>query len=600
MNRAGETTVFDRLALLAYLVLSWALLLPFSARIGSVLPGPRVDTWQNLWNYWWVRRAFLTGHTPFESPMLFHPYGADLSFHTLSLLNTAFAVPLGGILSPVTLLGLSLFLAFPIGAWGAYLLAKEVTGSAPGAFVAGIVYAFFPHHVDQIYSHLNLTSNQFLPFLLLFLVRFHRHGTWKNAIAAALFLALQSYGCMTYMMHGIFLAATVILAGVVRPPRGTGRAGWYAKTAGALVVFLLLTAPLLIPPLKGSFERGGFKYKRVRPALSASVETLLSPSVFHPLVGERVRNGNRAYDHLPRGGTAYLGFGMLVLAITGFVSRRRELWPYAAGGAACIILALGPALQIRIGEETGLPLPYMFFRQIPILRFLRVPNRFLVPASLLFAPLVAAGIAALLGGRKRRIVAVLLALLMMVEYLPAPVPVSAITPPPFTAMLAKRAGDGVVLDVPLFLGSQATIYMYYQTIHDRPIITGYVSIPPPGQGKILDEDPFFEWLADTGNAGGFRKAPEDDPLPELRRLGIGDVVLHKDFDSSFNRYAPPGMDWPKESDGGRWYWKYTTVTGSVPAARMKAFREELEKWLGAPYYEDERIALFAVDGRVSP
>ena len=593
MTDPRERSRFDGAVPFLYLALSWILLLPFTARIGRSLPGPRVDTFQTLWNYWWVGKALPEGHTPFFTGELFHPYGADLSYHTLSLLSTSSAALLGNIFSPVTLLGFSLFLAYPIGAWGTYLFTREVTGSRAGAFAAGFVFVFFPHHVDQIYSHLNLTSSHLLPFFLLFLIRLARRPSWKNVVLCALFLALQSYGCFTYMMHGIFFLGTVAVASLIKGGGGR-RQSLLLSFAATGFLFLLFTAPLLIAPLQSSSKRGGFQYKKVRPAHSASFETLVSPSVFHPIAGSRVAEGNRAYEHLPRGATAYLGFGMLVLSLIGMLADRKRMWPYAAGAVTFLIFAMGPHLQIRIGDEAGLPLPYALMQKIPLLRFLRVPNRFLIPASLCFAPLVAAGIGYLLRSGPGKVIASLLCALLFVEYLPAPLRTSFITPPPFTEKLAQRREAGAVLDVPHFLGSQASIYMYYQTLHGRPITSGYVSIPPPTQGMIREEAEALRWFCDVEKKREFSGAPEENPVPTLNRLGIGDIVMHKDFGGGENRYAPPGMEWPKESDGGNWYWKYTTVTGSVSVRRMRTYRNKLEEWLGAPYFEDDRIALFAV------
>lgn len=601
------TRRLERFVPLIYLALSFVMLLPFSARIGSALPGPRVDTFQNLWNFWWVKKAVTElGRAPFYTMDLLHPWGADLSFHTFSLANTIWAVPFGH-LSPVTLLGLTLFLAFPLAAWGMYLLTKELIDHRGAAFLAGFVYAFFPHHLDQIYSHLNLTSHQFLPFYLLALIRLVRAPSIKQVILASVFLAVQTYACWTYMMHALILGSLVVavLAGRRREtlPLLPSRLHIFAMYARHIGLFLILIAPILMPALAARGDTGGFKYKAIRPNHSASIETMTSPSVFHPVFGERVRAGNPDYEHLPRGATAYLGFAMLTLAALGLLMRgengftRFERRVFFAMGIGFLVLALGPKFQFSIGEETGIPLPYSILQQIPVLRFLRVPNRFLIPAILFLAPLVAAGFAALWrrGGLAPRAAVVALAAVLVFEYCPPPISTMPWGEPAWTDHLLARKHTGAVLDVPLFLGSQATIYMWYQTLHERPLVSGYVSIPPPTFGKIREQGEFFEWITEKGRDLRLGPPPDMDPRAQFADLGIGDIVLHKDFDANETRYAPPGMTWPEESDGGQWYWKYTTVTGSIPHSRMKQYRRLLEEWCGAPYYEDDRVALFAVE-----
>lgn len=379
-------------------------------------------------------------------------------------------------------------------------------------------------------------------------------------------------------------------------------------------LFLILIAPILLPALAARGESGAFQYKTIRPNHSASIETIVSPSVFHPVFGERVRAGNPDYEHLPRGATAYLGFAMVALAVLGLVMREKPGAPPNDGapargftrferrfffvmGTGFLILALGPKLQFSIGEETGVPLPYAILQQIPVLRFLRVPNRFLIPAILFLAPLVAAGFAALWrrSGLAPRAGAVALAAVLVFEYCPPPISTMPWGTPAWTDRLLARKHTGAVLDVPLFLGSQATIYMWYQTLHERPLVSGYVSIPPPTFGKIREEGEFFEWITEKGKDLRLGPPPAMDPRARFAALGIGDIVLHKDFDANETRHAPPGMTWPEESDGGQWYWKYTTVTGSIPHNRMQQYRRVLEEWCGAPYYEDDRVALFAVE-----
>ncbi|MBN1826607.1 MAG: hypothetical protein JW958_10085 [Candidatus Eisenbacteria bacterium] len=590
----NKRTIFERSVPWLYLVFFFFLLQPLTTGIGRLLPGPRVDTFQNLWNFWWVRRAFLDlGTGPFFTPDLLWPGGADLSYHTLSLGNTLLAVPLGGILSPAALLGLCLTLAYPIGAWGAYLLSRELGAGRAGAFLGGLFFALFPHHLDQIHSHLNLTSNQFLPFFLLYLVRTLRRPSLRAALLSGLFLAIQAWFCLTYMMQGLLLAAAAATAALLFPPGGRRERRWIPRLAAGLALFLLLIAPLVVPPLRSSEARGEFTYKNVRPNLSASLETLASPGVFHPVLGKTVHSRNRRYDHLPRGSTTYLGLAALVLAGAG-IRRRRSSLLLAGGAFLFLLLSLGPDLMVRIGVTTGIPLPYRIVQSLPILRFLRVPNRFLIPYSLLAAPLVAAGFTRLWADRRARAAAAMLAALLLFEYFPAPLSTAPIGRPDYRALLAARRGAGAVLDVPLFLGSMDTMYMYDQTVHGRPIAAGYVSIPPPNLRWIAGEHPFFAWVADPFGKEEADEPEGIDPTAALRRLGFGDVVLHKDFDGGMDRYAPPGMDWPEKSDAGQWYWKHTTVTGSVSSRRMKRYRSALERWLGPPWHEDDRVALFAV------
>src|SRR5271157_1732997 len=76
-----------------YLLISLLVFWPLTANITTTVPagGPRIpaagtgDSYQNLWNLWWVGYAVFTLHTsPYFTNMLFYPVGADLVTHTLS------------------------------------------------------------------------------------------------------------------------------------------------------------------------------------------------------------------------------------------------------------------------------------------------------------------------------------------------------------------------------------------------------------------------------------------------------------------------------------------------------------------------------------
>ncbi len=591
----GKARLFDRLAPPAYLLVSAIFLYPLSTRFWEVLPGPRVDSWQNLWNFWWVRRAFLTGGgNPFWTGDLFHPVGADLSYHTLSLLNTVWAVPLGGILSPVALMNLLSFLTYPIGAWGAYLLAREFGAGRGGSFLAGVFYAFFPNHVDHLYAHLNLTSQHLLPFFLLFTVRLIREPRWRTAAAAGGILALQTYASWTYAVHGLMVAFLLFLGGLLFPRIAGPRRAWLPKLAAAVALFFLLIAPILVPPLRSSANRGEFVYKGIRPDLYISVETMITPSIFHPVLGEWIREVRPRHENLPRGTTAYLGAGALLFAIAGIRRGKRETTFLAGGAALFLVLAMGPHFQLRLASTPGFPLPYRIIEEIPLLRFLRVPNRFLIPYSLLLAPLVALGFSRLWDRKGTRPAAVLLALLLLFEFFPAPLSVATIGRPPFCERIAQRGSSGAVLDIPLLVGPSACFYMYYQTIHERPIVSGYVSITPPEVSASLERIPILVWASKTEQPKRMDRISIDNPVGELNNLGVGDVVLHRDFTGGVKPPSPPGMDWAEGSDAARWYRMMANVSTRVSEDRMRFYRKTLEEWLGPPYYEDDRVALFAV------
>ena len=123
--------------LVLYFALAILMTLPLALYLTRAVPGNGVDSWVNMWNLWWLRRALIHGDDPYFTPMLYYPQGASLLLHTLNPIN--FSLPClsllpnlaatynAAILASLTLCGLC-----------TYLLALDVTGSRPAALVGGV------------------------------------------------------------------------------------------------------------------------------------------------------------------------------------------------------------------------------------------------------------------------------------------------------------------------------------------------------------------------------------------------------------------------------------------------------------------------------
>jgi len=74
---------------LAYLLMSMALTWPLPLQLSRAIPRGQPDSWQNIWNFWWLRTAlFERGVNPYQTDLLFYPYRDSrnplgLYYHTL-------------------------------------------------------------------------------------------------------------------------------------------------------------------------------------------------------------------------------------------------------------------------------------------------------------------------------------------------------------------------------------------------------------------------------------------------------------------------------------------------------------------------------------
>jgi hypothetical protein len=78
------------------------------------------------------------------------------------------------------------------------------------------------------------------------------------------------------------------------------------------------------------------------------------------------------------------------------------------------------------------------------------------------------------GTRANQVAAALILIIMVIEYLPAPIPQTSPDVPEYATALAHRSGGGAVLD----LASSPAAAMYYQTVYNKPLVFGYVSRVP--------------------------------------------------------------------------------------------------------------------------
>src|SRR5215218_402051 len=69
------------LPLALYLLITVVTTYPLILHFGTHLPGDGRDAWQNYWDYWWLRTALGEGHNPYQTPLLYAPYGVPLYLH---------------------------------------------------------------------------------------------------------------------------------------------------------------------------------------------------------------------------------------------------------------------------------------------------------------------------------------------------------------------------------------------------------------------------------------------------------------------------------------------------------------------------------------
>ena len=166
-----------------------------------------------------------------------------------------------------------------------------------------------------------------------------------------------------------------------------------------------------------------------------------------------------------------------------------RLWAAVAG--VFFVWACGPWLQVA-GQNTGLLLPETLLHYVPIASNARIPGRAMVMVYLAVGMLLAFALAA---ERRRTTAALWLAAAVLVDFISAPTHLYRLDVPPIYRQLATLPPGGV-WEFPFGggdgfgeRGALDNATMYYQTVHGKPLVGGFVARLPPRLLAAYEETP---------------------------------------------------------------------------------------------------------------
>ncbi len=489
----------------AALALTAALAVLHTWPLGSDVSGQsRLDNGDTALNTWIV--AWVAHQLPrdplrvFDAP-IFHPERRTLAYSEHLLAQGAMAWPLRAAgLSPTATYNLLVLAGFALSAWAMWRLVAAWTGDEAAGAVAGCAFAFNAHLLTR-FAHLQALHAEFVPIVLLAVDRLATAPRLRHALLLTLGLVLVG---LTSVYLLIFTAAAAVIGLLARWPEWRARwvsaIGWAG--AGALLAAVALV-PVLWPYWQVNRELGLERTLADAAQYGATWRDYLA-------TGGRLHHAWWSHRFLPDHDALFPGLTVLALAGVACVDRqshRGRVRMLVAIGLAGVALSLGPAL----------PLYGWLFDLLPPLRAIRVASRWGVLWLTALAVLSGLGAAALRTRARpmvARALAVALPLLVTLEAARTPM---AFTPtPPVPAVYAHLAAvpGAVLLEFPLFPGSQFNLnapYLLAQTTHFHPIVAGYSGFASPA------------FTSRVTTLGGF---PGDDAHALIRTLGITHVVLH--------------------------------------------------------------------------
>ena len=179
---------------------------------------------------------------------------------------------------------------------------------------------------------------------------------------------------------------------------------------------------------------------------------------------------------------------------------RHEIRVWRVAAIAFAIWALGPFLTIG-GFDTGLKLPEILVRYLPFVANARMPGRAMVGVFMALAVLIGMPLSAATGRLRSPAMQWLLIGLVAFEYWDAPIRLTPLDRPAVYRTLAA-AEPGAVCEVPFGIGdglstgvgSQERRVMFYATLHEHPLVGGYIGRMPADAAERYRRNPLTATL----------------------------------------------------------------------------------------------------------
>jgi hypothetical protein len=422
--------------------------------------------------------------------------------------------------NPVLAYNLVLLLCFPLNGIATFALVRELTGSAIGAFVAGLAFAFAPFHAEHL-SHVQTLMAFGMPLALFGL---HRYLMSGNRVDLGWFALgwLSALLSNAYMLVFFPILAALWLLWFFRATE------WRRfVSVGAVAI---LATSVVLPLLRGYYVRQaayGFvrTYNEVK-AMSADITALAGIS--HRAVLWKDWLPNTYYES-----SLFPGFAIVALVVIAVAARLRRKLPaspswggavifYLVGAIVMWLFTLGPEPQWSGVRSTLKYGPYWLLLHLPGAQSIRVPARAWLPATLCLAVVAGFGAAYLASHERTKRVLGVLALIVIAEgwfydgTMRAPEPV-------LNGLIPAGA---VVLDLPIGEESANTGAEYLAVVGGYRVVNGYSGYTPT----------HFRGLRNA--LGDHRSAAFDG----FRQLADVYVIVRPEVDKPF-------VDWLETQDG---------------------------------------------------
>lgn len=535
--------------IVGYVILTIGFTYPTAFRLTTHIPGGGDAPWF-LWQLWWFKHALVDlKQSPLITDMIYYPL-TDVPVTWQTPINEFFTIPFQMVTGVVVLYNLLFLASFVLSGYFMYLLLVEIVQRRDLAFVGGLVFAFCAYRGVRGLGHLSLLTTQWMPLALLLLIRAWRRPTVLRGIGAGIAIGMVSLSSPYYLAYFVLPLALVggFYVTIWQRPLLRRPQLWSAALAVGLV------AGLMILPFYISFLQADQELLEEAAAVSNAaydhVADLLSwflPPGQNPVWG---RLTGKIYSQFTTPNlmetTLFFGLLPLILAFASAFVRwpgRRQVVFWQLLALLTWVLSFGPVLHVH-GQPLIEWMPYRLFMALPGAFAFRIPSRIgivtVIAATVLCMMMLERCIRKRPGWRWRALLAIWSSFLLASVAFRFPYTSSSAVIPPVYERIANTPGKFAILELPageLFFG-QMSWYMYYQTYHNKRLVSGYLGRRPPRLHATERELPFVRRFF-TNDPSRLVDSPSDKQIlmqdwPEdvqdantlLYNEGIRYVILH--------------------------------------------------------------------------
>ncbi len=465
-----------------YLFLATGCFLPALDRIGTGLIGkPGSDVLRNVWGFWWFK-AMLLERFRFPAFTTYLNFPRGMTILVIDPLNCFLSIPLQVVFGLPTAYNLFLIAVVAFNAFAAFLFARHVSGSAPAGIVAGAIYGFAPYVLSgTIAGNSEVVNVGWIPLFFLFFHRALTRARPRDGWLAGLFLVCTTatswyYGYIASVFSALYLVGFLVIRGVRRQPVGPSirvlARGVLLFAIFSLVMFLLYRD--ILPSVHRSTVQA--EYDRMTTLAGNAVNLW---EVWQP-----------APDRWDRPSLYHLPVMVLVAWLPALALGFRRAWSWALLGVVALILAMSVKVQTYPPEwqkemwqvfeilTSVSAAAYHLFLKLPLSGMLRFPARFIVITNLMVSVVVACGLARLFVARKK-VVPVWIALALVgswwltrrsltISRFHEMFAMTETACPDYVKAIAEDPDWVGVANLPTNL--QGGMQLYYQTVHEKPVI----------------------------------------------------------------------------------------------------------------------------------